>query len=62
MASSITSSDLYVSECQNKRKEFMELFALPNEGGYSQEDLNIGFIDALLHNVKTHRDAHEAQR
>ena len=62
VASSMTSSDSYVSECQKKREEFMELFALPKEGGYSQEDLNIGFIDALIRNVKTHRDAHGSQR
>ena len=60
--SSITSSDSYEAQCQKKKEELMELFGLPADRSYSQEEINSGFIKALLSNIKTHEDANEAQR
>ena len=47
---------------QKKNFDLRELFALPKEGDFSQRELNVGFVDALLRTVKTHEDADEAQR
>ena len=57
-----TSSHSFSVECKKKNYDFRELFALPKEGDFSQRELNIGFVDALLRKVKTHEDADEAQR
>ena len=60
--SSTTSSHSFSDECKKKNYDFRELFALPKEGDFSQRDLNVGFVDALLRKVKTHEDADVAQR
>ena len=62
---STTSSRSLLDDCkklaydfrEKKNYDFKELFVLPKEGDFSQRELNVGFVDALLCNVKKHEDA-----
>ena len=47
---------------KKKNYDFRELFALPKQGHFSQREVNVGYVDALLQHVKTHEDADEAIR
>ena len=70
VCSSTTSSPSLFDDCKklakefNKKKnyDFRELFALPKNGNFSQHQLNVGYVNALLRHVKTHEDANEAIR
>ena len=70
VCSSKTSSPSLFDDCEqwvkefNKKKnyDFRELFALPKNGNFSQNQLNVGYVNALLRHVKTHEDANEAIR
>ena len=70
VSSSTTSSRSLLDDCKKlandftkkKNYDFRELFALPKQGDFSQRELNVGYVDALLRDVKTHEDADEAIR
>ena len=56
------STSFYAYELKEKETMFRELFCLPEDGEFTQDELNIGYVNANIRHVKTHKDANLAQR